>query len=217
MERDSRIANAVRKWMLCGMTPLSRSLTVAIPLATLLLGVIGCDKISQVKMTVEEMVKGAPAAATTPKVPGIYLPEQVSELTGADFRRFLSRPDSLVVVDFGAAWCNPCNMLAPVLVKATQAHPGVMFLGQVDVEKEVELAAAQGVSAVPDVRIYRNGRELARFVGFPGETEVLEKIAGLSKGIIPPPPVVVPTMTPATATNKLPPGMTPRGAPPAKK
>jgi thioredoxin 1 len=198
------------------MTSLSRSFTVALPLAALLLGLTGCDKLTQVKMTVEDMVKGAPAAAATPKVSGIYLAEQVSEVTAADFPRFLSRPNSLVVVDFGAAWCNPCNMLAPVLIKATQAHPGVVFLGQVDVEKEVGLAAAQGVSAVPDVRIYRNGRELARFVGFPGEAEVLEKIAGLSKGIIPPPPVVVPAMTTATS-NKLPPGITPRGIAPEKK
>jgi thioredoxin-like negative regulator of GroEL len=59
------------------------------------------------------------------------------------------------------------------------------FIGKVNVDQASDLAAAQGVRGIPDVRIYKDGREVDRFVGFPGEQEVLGKIAELSAGITP--------------------------------
>jgi thioredoxin 1 len=177
---------------------------------------VGCDKVTELVTKVETMVKGTPAAPTAPKVPGIYSLDQISDLKKAAYPGFIARTNALVVVDFHATWCGPCGMLAPVLVKATEAHPGVVYLGRVDVDEAADLAAEQGVTSVPDVRIFKNGAEVGRFVGFPGEQEVLDKIAVLSQGLIPPKPVVVPPMKPSTK-DWMPPGMTKRGAAPVKK
>jgi thioredoxin 1 len=185
-------------------------------LACVLPTLVSCDKLTELAITVENMVKRTPPAPTQPKVPGIYTPEQVSDIKKAEYPGFVARTNALVVVDFHATWCGPCQMLAPVLVKATEAHPGVMYLGRVDIDEAADLAAEQKVSSVPDVRIFRNGAEVGRFVGFPGEKEVLEKMAVLSRGLIPPKAVVAPLMKPSEK-GWMPPGMTKRGIAPVKK
>lgn len=151
-------------------------------LLTLLSSLAGCDKMTTL---IGNLKKSEEAKQEKPAAHGSYRREQISNITSADFAGFTSRKDALVIVDFHADWCGPCRMLGPVLEKATEAHPGVVYLGKVNVDQAPDLATAQGVSGIPDVRIFKNGREVERFVGFPGEKRVLDKIAELSKGITP--------------------------------
>ena len=135
----------------------------------------------------------------------------VSELTQAGYADFIAQPNAVMVVDFHADWCGPCKMLTPVLEKAVAAHPGVVHVGKVDVDKARDLAAAQKVQGIPDVRIFKNGREVDRFVGFPGEGEVLAKIAALAADVTPAAPGEAPqeVKTEIAPMDKdwLPPGM----------
>jgi thioredoxin 1 len=198
------------------MTKNFRFLPTAFLLGCMLPALVGCDKVNELATAVKEKVKGTPPAPTGPKVPGTYRQEQVSDIKKAEYPGFIARTNALVVVDFHATWCSPCKMLGPVLVKATEAHPGVMYLGRVDVDEAADLAAEQRVSSVPDVRIFKNGAEVGRFVGFPGEKEVMDKIATLSQGLIPPKAAVAPLMT-HSSKDWMPSGMTKRGVAPAKK
>ena len=167
----------------------------------------GCGKI---KAVVEKLKKTEKPAA----VEGSYSQDQISNIGKADFAGFIARKDALVIVDFHAEWCGPCKVLGPVLVKAAEAHPGVVYVGKVDVDQAPDLAAEQKVSGIPDVRIFKNGQEIDRFVGFPGEKEVLAKIARHSAGISPAAVAVTPA-APANADPEvkpftkgwLPPGM----------
>ncbi len=145
--------------------------------------VASCDKLKVVAGALE---KKESTKSEGPSVQGTFSQNQISNITSAEFAGFTSRKDALVIVDFHADWCGPCRMLGPVLEKAAEAHPGVVYLGKVNVDQVPDLAAAQGVSGIPDVRIFKNGREVDRFVGFPGEKQVLQKISELSKGITPP-------------------------------
>jgi thioredoxin len=151
-------------------------------LVAVLTGSVGCDKLVT---AVGNLKKADAAKPEKPAENAVYSREQVSHITSTDHANFISRPNALVVVDFYADWCGPCRMLGPVLEKAAGNHPGVVFIGKVNVDQAPDLAAAQGVSGIPDVRIYKNGREVDRFVGFPGEKGVLDKIAELSAGITP--------------------------------
>ena len=184
----------------------------------LLVGLAGCER---VKSAVGKLVaKRDPSGATTEAavVQGSYSSEQVAPLTKAGHPEFIARKNALIIVDFHAEWCGPCKMLGPVLVRAAEAHPGVVYVGKVNVDQENALAGEQKVSGIPDVRIYRDGKEVDRFVGFPGEDDVLERVARLSAGII---PVAAGEGTPASSPDQalqpsdkkwLPPGMTRGGA-----
>uniref|UniRef100_A0A6P7GMQ4 Thioredoxin-like n=1 Tax=Diabrotica virgifera virgifera TaxID=50390 RepID=A0A6P7GMQ4_DIAVI len=70
-----------------------------------------------------------------------------TELTNAATR--------LVVVDFTATWCGPCQRIAPIFQQLAAKYPKAVFL-KVDVDQCQETAAAQGVSAMPTFIFYRN-------------------------------------------------------------
>lgn len=159
-----------------------RLVSVALLLPLAVSGISGCD---QVKSATAKF-RTKPAAK--PKVQGVYSSAQISEITKAEYTEFVARKNALVLVDYQAAWCGPCKILAPVLVKATEAHPGVVYVGKVDVDRSTDLAAENKVNSIPDVRIFKGGVEVDRFVGFPGEEEVLAKIAKHAEGIEPAPP-----------------------------
>jgi thioredoxin len=70
----------------------------------------------------------------------------------------------LVVVDFFATWCGPCNQIAPFYKQLATKNPNVMFL-KVDVDKCPGTAAANNVSAMPTFIFFRNRSELERLRG----------------------------------------------------
>ncbi len=156
------------------------------PISTMLLvsalALVSCEKL---KLAAAKLKNKEKSGASEVATQATYSGAQIADLKKADYAGFIARKDALVVVDFHAEWCGPCKMLGPILVKATEAHPGLVYLGRVDVDQAPDLAAEQKVSSIPDVRIFKNGVEVDRFVGFPGEAQVLDKLATLSAGITP--------------------------------
>ena len=87
------------------------------------------------------------------------------ELTSATFERHISRSDIPVVVDFWAAWCGPCKMMAPAFAQAaTQLEPRVR-LAKLNTEQEQAIAQQFKIMSIPTLAIFRGGREIARQSG----------------------------------------------------
>ncbi len=183
-------------------------LCLVVPAAAILNS--SCDRI---RTLAKEQMKTETQTETTVAVGGASF-GPITQVDSSNYEVFISQKNRLVVVDFYADWCGPCKSLGPVLEKAAAAHPGVVYLGKVNTDQAAQLASEQGVSGIPDVRIFKDGREVDRFVGFPGEGQVFAKIAALSDGMTPATvaakPAKAPNAEPEMQTMKkdwLPPGM----------
>ncbi len=84
------------------------------------------------------------------------------------------------VVDFGAAWCGPCQALAPAIDRMAAEYAGRVLIGKVDVDAEGDLAAEFDVVSVPTVLFFKGGKKVDQVMGnFPDK--IRERIESLLK------------------------------------
>lgn len=70
----------------------------------------------------------------------------------------------LTVKKFGASWCQPCRMLAPIFEEVKKENPNVQFI-DIDVDNNKDLALQSGVQSVPTVIFEKDGQQVHRFSG----------------------------------------------------
>lgn len=79
-----------------------------------------------------------------------------------------------VLVDLWAPWCGPCKIIGPVLEKVAQDYDGKFLLAKLNVNENKEVATKYGVMSIPTVKLFKNGEEIAQFVGAKQEPEIVE-------------------------------------------
>ena len=99
---------------------------------------------------------------------GADLPPLAAPIEVGSADQFDSLIDSArvpVLVDFWAAWCGPCRMIAPELIKVAQSGRGRLLVAKVNSEEVPELATRYSVSGIPLLILFRGGREVSRLPG----------------------------------------------------
>ena len=90
--------------------------------------------------------------------------QAVTNLSTDNFDAFVNQSDKPVLVDFWAQWCGPCRMLSPILEEVAREQPDVR-VAKVNVDENPQLAARFGISSIPAVKIFKQGKELGGAVG----------------------------------------------------
>jgi thioredoxin 2 len=86
-------------------------------------------------------------------------------LNAANFQAHIHRSDIQVLIDFWAAWCGPCQMMAPIFTEAARTLEPRVRLAKVDTEAEQGLAAQFGIRSIPTLVLMKNGQEINRVAG----------------------------------------------------
>lgn len=100
----------------------------------------------------------------------------IYDLTEDNFDAIVTRGshDQPVLVDFWASWCQPCQMLMPVLAKLADEYQGRFHLAKLNTEENQALAGQFGIRSIPNVKLFVNGQEVDEFAGALPESEIRE-------------------------------------------
>ncbi|ARZ69039.1 thioredoxin [Streptomyces sp. HU2014] len=82
-----------------------------------------------------------------------------------------------VLVDFTAAWCPPCRMIAPVLAEIAREQAGRLRIVQLDVDANPRTQAAYGVLSMPTLLLFRAGEPVKSLVGAHPKRRLLQHLA----------------------------------------
>jgi len=84
-----------------------------------------------------------------------------------------------VLVDFWAAWCGPCRMVAPVLDEIASDHEGKIRIVKVNVDEEPALAAQYRITSIPAMKVFKNGEEVRELIGAMPKQQIEQQLEGI--------------------------------------
>ncbi|HEX5743644.1 MAG TPA: thioredoxin [Flavobacteriaceae bacterium] len=99
------------------------------------------------------------------------------EVTDATFEQVVLKSNQPVIVDFWAAWCGPCRMLAPIMEQLSEEYAGKAVVVKVDVDANQEYAAKYGVRNIPTVLFFNKGELVDKQVGVAPKNVYVEKLS----------------------------------------
>ena len=104
--------------------------------------------------------------------------EQILNLKGSDLTEAKLAPLGKVLVDFWAPWCGPCRMVAPILEQVAAEMNGKATIAKVNIDDNPDAAAQYGVSSIPTMILFVDGKEAARMIGANPKGAIVDFING---------------------------------------
>ena len=89
-------------------------------------------------------------------------PEHVDDI---NFEQVVLKAEKPVLVDFWAAWCKPCLVVAPILDELAEEYSDKMNFVKLDVDNNAKTAASYGIMSIPTLHIFKNGEPVSHIVG----------------------------------------------------
>jgi thioredoxin 1 len=99
------------------------------------------------------------------------------EVSDASFSTDVLSSNKPVLVDFWAAWCGPCKMVAPVLDEIASERADQLTIAKLDVDANPETARDFQVVSIPTMILFKDGRPVKRIVGAKGKAALLRELS----------------------------------------
>jgi thioredoxin 1 len=97
-----------------------------------------------------------------------------------NFEEQISNATGVAILKLYATWCGPCRMLAPVMEKIADVNSSLPIY-ELDVDSNADLVKTLGVSSIPVVIFFKDGKEVNRIVGLQLQAKYQELLDGLTK------------------------------------
>src|SRR2546422_10573998 len=110
--------------------------------------------------------------------------EHVKETSDGTFENDVLKSDRPVLVDFWAAWCAPCRMLAPTVEAIAEQYSESAAIVKLNVDDNPTTAEAYGIKGIPTLILFSGGKEVERVIGATSKDSIsrmIEKYSSLPR------------------------------------
>jgi thioredoxin 1 len=101
-------------------------------------------------------------------------------LTDENFQHEVLDSDKPVLVDFWAAWCGPCRIIAPIIEELAADYDGRAKIAKLDVDHNPRIAMTYGVRSIPTLLFFKDGRVVEQLVGTAPKRVLAAKLDALA-------------------------------------
>ncbi|MDX2075388.1 MAG: thioredoxin [bacterium] len=99
------------------------------------------------------------------------------EVTTANFKDAVLNSSTPVLVDFGADWCPPCKMIAPIVDELASDYEGKMVVGKLDADTNEDIIRQLGIMSMPTLILFKAGQPVMRITGYQTKTKIEKHLA----------------------------------------
>lgn len=101
---------------------------------------------------------------------------KVQQITDTNFDQEVLKSNKLVLVDFWAAWCGPCKMVAPVIDEIADEYKDAVKVVKVNTDENPSTAASYGIRSIPTLLIFNKGHIIDTIIGAIPKSTVVNRI-----------------------------------------
>lgn len=97
-------------------------------------------------------------------------------LTDQNFSEEVLKNEKIVLIDFWAVWCIPCQMITPIVQEIADEFGEKIKVGKLNIDENRSIATNFEVNAIPTLILFKNGKIVQRFVGVQPKGVITEAI-----------------------------------------
>lgn len=101
------------------------------------------------------------------------------EFTDKNFKEEVLESDKVVLVDFWAPWCGPCQMMGPIVNDLASELGDGFKVGKINVDENPQSASEYGIMSIPAIKIFKGGKIVKEFVGVQNKDTLKEELKKL--------------------------------------
>ena len=104
----------------------------------------------------------------------------VKDINKDQFQKEVIENKGIVLVDFYADWCGPCQIMTPLIDELSEEMKDVSFV-KVNVDENGSLASEYSVSSIPSFYIFKDGKVVSQFLGVKSKEDITNEINKVNK------------------------------------